>query len=138
MQLVRVSQNLLNSLEVNTLLTLEEAKWYTQNEGFIPIPRKSNKKNLYVIFSNRLTNIFVNLLKKKVKKYRISEFIVGDEYTQNYIIVLELENSISNNHYIFNPFFWPTIIINVENNFEWYKSISKENGLPFNYNFIKH
>lgn len=137
MQLVRVSQNLLNSLEVNTLLTLEEAKWYTQNEGFIPIPRKSNKKNLYVIFSNRLTNIFVNLLKKKVKKYRISEFIVGDEYTQNYIIVLELENSISNNHYIFNPFFWPTIIINVENNFEWYKSISKENG-PFNYNFIKH
>ena len=138
MQNVKVSQNLLDSLEFNTLLTLEQAEWYTQNEGFIPLPRKSDKKNLYVIFTNKLSNIFITLVKKKIKKYRISEFIVGDEYTENYIIVLELENSMSSKHYLFHPFVEANKIIKSKHNFEWFKSIFKEYGHHFNFTFIKH
>lgn len=138
MQYVKVSQNLLNSLEVNTLLTLEQAEWYTQEEGFIPLPRKTDRKNIYVIFTNKLSNIFITLVKKKIKKYRISEFVVGDEYTENYIIVLELEHSMSNRHYIFHPFLNPNKIINAIHNPKWGFSLFKRTGLNFYYTFIKH
>lgn len=126
MQNVKVSQNLLNSLEFNTLLTLEQAEWYTQNEGFIPLPRKADRKKIYVIFTNKLSDIFITLVKKKIKKYRISEFIVGDEYTENYIIVLELENSMSSKRYLFDPFLEANKIIKVKRNFERLKSIFKK------------
>lgn len=126
MQNVKVSQNLLNSLEFNTLLTLEQAEWYTQNEGFIPLPRKADRKKIYVIFTNKLSDIFITLVKKKIKKYRISEFIVGDEYTKNYIIVLELENSMSSKSYLFHPFLEANKIIKVKSNFEKLKSIFKK------------
>lgn len=126
MQNVKVSQNLLNSLEFNTLLTLEQAEWYTQNEGFIPLPRKADRKKIYVIFTNKLSDIFITLVKKKIKKYRISEFIVGDEYTENYIIVIELENSMSSKRYLFHPFLEANKIIKVKRNFERLKSIFKK------------
>ena len=138
MQNVKVSQNLLNSLEFNTLLTLEQAEWYTQNEGFIPLPRKTDRKNIYVIFTNRLSDIFITLVKKKIKKYRISEFIVGDKYTENYIIVLELEKSMSSKCYFFHPFVEANKIIQTQLNFEGLKSFFKEYGHHFNYTFIKH
>lgn len=138
MQNVKVSQNLLNSLEFNTLLTLEQAEWYTQNEGFIPLPRKTDRKNIYVIFTNRLSDIFITLVKKKIKKYRISEFIVGDEYTENYIIVLELENAMLNKHYIFDPFLEANKIIKTQLNSEGLKSIFKKYGPNSYFTFIKH
>ena len=138
MQNVKVSENLLDSLEFNTLLTLEQAEWYTQNEGFIPLPRKTDRKNIYVIFTNRLSDIFITLVKKKIKKYRISEFIVGDEYTENYIIVLELENSMSSKRYLFDPFLEANNIINTKNNFEGLKSIFKEYGPNSYFTFIKY
>lgn len=138
MQNVKVSQNLLNSLEFNTLLTLEQAEWYTQNEGFIPLPRKADRKKIYVIFNNKLSPTLIKLLKKKIKKYRISEFIVGDEYTENYIIVLELENSMSSKCYFFHPLLEANKIINTKNNFEWFKSIFKKYGPNSYFTFIKH
>lgn len=138
MQNVKVSQNLLNSLEFNTLLTLEQAEWYTQNEGFIPIPRKTDKKNLYVIFTNKLSPILIKLLKKKIKKYRISEFIVGDEYTENYIIVLELEKSMSSKCYFFHPFVEANKIIKTQLNFEGLKYFFKKYGPNSYFTFIKH
>ena len=50
MQTVNFTKDYFDFIQKNTLLTLEQAQWFTQNEGFIPLPRKCNKKNTYVIF----------------------------------------------------------------------------------------
>lgn len=133
MQQVKVSQKLLNSLEFNTLLSLEEAKWYTQNEGFIPLPRKSDKKNLYVIFSNEFSEMFIALKKKNIKKYRISRFITETQHTEHYIVVLELNNSSSTNYY-----FYGRNKIFKEKDYKWFEGTFHTDGYDYVFTFIKH
>ena len=45
MQTVNFTKDYFDFIQKNTLLTLEQAQWFTQDEGFIPLPRKCNKKN---------------------------------------------------------------------------------------------
>ena len=40
MQKVCMTKENFNSLPKNELLTLEQALWFTQDQGFIPLPRK--------------------------------------------------------------------------------------------------
>ena len=114
MQTVNFTKDYFDLIEKNTLLTLEQAQWFTQNEGFIPLPRKCNEKNTYVIFSERHPHFFLTFKEKKIKQYRISKVSVESKPTwasfEEYIIVVELEKSKFNTHYYFDPFYGTKII----------------------------
>lgn len=114
MQIVNFTKDYFDLIEKNTLLTLEQAQWFTQNEGFIPLPRKCNKKNTYVIFSERHPHFFLTFKEKKIKQYRISKVSVESKPTwasfEEYIIVVELEKSKFNTHYYFDSFYGTKII----------------------------
>lgn len=114
MQTVNFTKDYFDLIEKNTLLTLEQAQWFTQNEGFIPLPRKCNEKNTYVIFSERHPHFFLTFKEKKIKQYRISKVSVESKPTwasfEEYIIVVELEKSRFNTHYYFYSFYGTKII----------------------------
>lgn len=114
MQTVNFTKDYFDLIEKNTLLTLEQAQWFTQNEGFIPLPRKCNEKNTYVIFSERHPHFFLTFKEKKIKQYRISKVSVESKPTwasfEEYIIVVELEKSRFNTHYYFDSFYGTKII----------------------------
>ena len=114
MQTVNFTKDYFDFIQKNTLLTLEQAQWFTQNEGFIPLPRKCNKKNTYVIFSKRHPYFFLTFKEKKIKQYRISKVSVESKPTwasfEEYIIVVELEKSKFNTHYYFDSFYGTKII----------------------------
>lgn len=114
MQIVNFTKDYFDLIEKNTLLTLEQAQWFTQNEGFIPLPRKCNEKNTYVIFSERHPHFFLTFKEKKIKQYRISKVSVESKPTwasfEEYIIVVELEKSKFNTHYYFDSFYGTKII----------------------------
>ena len=114
MQTVNFTKDYFDLIEKNTLLTLEQAQWITQNEGFIPLPRKCNEKNTYVIFSERHPHFFLTFKEKKIKQYRISKVSVESKPTwasfEEYIIVVELEKSRFNTHYYFDSFYGTKII----------------------------
>ncbi len=114
MQTVNFTKDYFDFIQKNTLLTLEQAQWFTQNEGFIPLPRKCNKKNIYVIFSERHPHFFLTFKEKKIKQYRISKVSVESKPTwasfEEYIIVVELEKSRFNTHYYFDSFYGTKII----------------------------
>lgn len=114
MQTVNFTKDYFDFIQKNTLLTLEQALWFTQNEGFIPLPRKCNKKNTYVIFSERHPHFFLTFKEKKIKQYRISKVSVESKPTwasfEEYIIVVELEKSKFNTHYYFDSFYGTKII----------------------------
>lgn len=114
MQTVNFTKDYFDLIEKNTLLTLEQAQWFTQNEGFIPLPRKCNEKNTYVIFSERHPHFFLTFKEKKIKQYRISKVSVESKPTwasfEEYIIVVELEKSKFNTHYYFDSFYGTKII----------------------------
>lgn len=114
MQTVNFTKDYFDLIEKNTFLTLEQALWFTQNEGFIPLPRKCNKKNTYVIFSERHPHFFLTFKEKKIKQYRISKVSVESKPTwasfEEYIIVVELEKSRFNTHYYFDSFYGTKII----------------------------
>lgn len=114
MQTVNFTKDYFDFIQKNTLLTLEQAQWFTQNEGFIPLPRKCNKKNTYVIFSERHPHFFLTFKEKKIKQYRISKVSVESKPTwasfEEYIIVVELEKSRFNTHYYFDSFYGTKII----------------------------
>lgn len=114
MQIVNFTKDYFDFIQKNTLLTLEQALWFTQNEGFIPLPRKCNKKNTYVIFSERHPHFFLTFKEKKIKQYRISKVSVESKPTwasfEEYIIVVELEKSKFNTHYYFDSFYGTKII----------------------------
>ncbi len=114
MQTVNFTKDYFDFIQKNTLLTLEQALWFTQNEGFIPLPRKCNKKNTYVIFSERHPHFFLTFKEKKIKQYRISKVSVESKPTwasfEEYIIVVELEKSRFNTHYYFDSFYGTKII----------------------------
>ena len=114
MQTVNFTKDYFDFIQKNTLLTLEQAQWFTQNEGFIPLPRKCNKKNIYVIFSERHPQFFLTFKEKKIKQYRISKVSVESKPTwasfEEYIIVVELEKSKFNTHYYFDSFYGTKII----------------------------
>lgn len=114
MQIVNFTKDYFDLIEKNTFLTLEQALWFTQNEGFIPLPRKCNKKNTYVIFSERHPHFFLTFKEKKIKQYRISKVSVESKPTwasfEEYIIVVELEKSRFNTHYYFDSFYGTKII----------------------------
>lgn len=114
MQTVNFTKDYFDLIEKNTLLTLEQAQWFTQNEGFIPLPRKCNEKNTYVIFSERHPHFFLIFKEKKIKQYRISKVSVESKPTwasfEEYIIVVELEKSRFNTHYYFDSFYGTKII----------------------------
>lgn len=114
MQIVNFTKDYFDFIQKNTLLTLEQAQWFTQNEGFIPLPRKCNEKNTYVIFSERHPHFFLTFKEKKIKQYRISKVSVESKPTwasfEEYIIVVELEKSRFNTHYYFDSFYGTKII----------------------------
>lgn len=114
MQIVNFTKDYFDFIQKNTFLTLEQALWFTQNEGFIPLPRKCNKKNTYVIFSERHPHFFLTFKEKKIKQYRISKVSVESKPTwasfEEYIIVVELEKSKFNTHYYFDSFYGTKII----------------------------
>ena len=114
MQIVNFTKDYFDFIQKNTFLTLEQALWSTQNEGFIPLPRKCNKKNTYVIFSERHPHFFLTFKEKKIKQYRISKVSVESKPTwasfEEYIIVVELEKSRFNTHYYFDSFYGTKII----------------------------
>lgn len=114
MQTVNFTKDYFDFIQKNTLLTLEQAQWFTQNEGFIPLPRKCNEKNTYVIFSERHPHFFLTFKEKKIKQYRISKVSVESKPTwasfEEYIIVVELEKSKFNTHYYFDSFYGTKII----------------------------
>ena len=114
MQTVNFTKDYFDFIQKNTFLTLEQALWFTQNEGFIPLPRKCNKKNTYVIFSERFPHFLLSFKNMKVKKYRISKVSVESKPTwasfEEYIIVVELEKSKFNTHYYFDSFYGTKII----------------------------
>lgn len=114
MQTVNFTKDYFDFIQKNTFLTLEQALWFTQNEGFIPLPRKCNKKNTYVIFSERHPHFFLTFKEKKIKQYRISKVSVETKPTwasfEEYIIVVELEKSRFNTHYYFDSFYGTKII----------------------------
>ncbi len=114
MQTVNFTKDYFDFIQKNTFLTLEQALWFTQNEGFIPLPRKCNKKNTYVIFSERHPHFFLTFKEKKIKQYRISKVSVESKPTwasfEEYIIVVELEKSRFNTHYYFDSFYGTKII----------------------------
>lgn len=114
MQIVNFTKDYFDFIQKNTFLTLEQAQWFTQNEGFIPLPRKCNKKNTYVMFSERHPHFFLTFKEKKIKQYRISKVSVESKPTwasfEEYIIVVELEKSKFNTHYYFDSFYGTKII----------------------------
>lgn len=114
MQTVNFTKDYFDFIQKNTFLTLEQALWFTQNEGFIPLPRKCNKKNTYVMFSERHPHFFLTFKEKKIKQYRISKVSVESKPTwasfEEYIIVVELEKSKFNTHYYFDSFYGTKII----------------------------
>ena len=114
MQIVNFTKDYFDFIQKNTFLTLEQALWFTQNEGFIPLPRKCNKKNTYVIFSERHPHFFLTFKEKKIKQYRISKVSVESKPTwasfEEYIIVVELEKSRFNTHYYLDSFYGTKII----------------------------
>ena len=63
--------------------------WYTQNEGFIPLPRNVNKKNIKVIFS-KISNkhFYICLQKLKITKWRVSQVVDTDGKKIGYILVI--------------------------------------------------
>lgn len=107
MQTVNFTKDYFDFIQKNTLLTLEQARWFTQNEGFIPLPRKCNEKNTYVIFSKRHPYFFLTFKEKKIKQYRISKVSVESKTVWasfEYIIVIEIENSRFSTNYYFDSF----------------------------------
>lgn len=113
MQTVNFTKDYFDFIQKNTLLTLEQAQWFTQDEGFIPLPRKCNKKNTYVIFSERFPHFLLSFKKMKVKKYRITKVAIKskqDWASFEYIIVVELEKSKFSTNYYFDSFYGAKII----------------------------
>lgn len=113
MQTVNFTKDYFDFIQKNTLLTLEQAQWFTQNEGFIPLPRKCNKKNIYVIFSEGSSHFLLPFKKMKVKKYRITKVKINSKQAWasfEYIIVVELEKSNFNTNYYFDSFYGAKII----------------------------
>ena len=91
MQIVNFTKDYFDFIQKNTLLPLEQALWFTQNEGFIPLPRKCNKKNTYVIFSERFPHFLLSFKNMKVKKYRITKVKINSKQAWasfEYIIVV--------------------------------------------------
>ena len=103
MQIVNFTKDYFDFIQKNTLLTLEQAQWFTQNEGFIPLPRKCNEKNTYVIFSERHPHFFLTFKEKKIKPYRISKVSVESKPTW-----ASFEEY--NTHYYFDSFYGTKII----------------------------
>lgn len=113
MQTVNFTKDYFDFIQKNTLLTLEQAQWFTQDEGFIPLPRKCNKKNTYVIFSERFPHFLLSFKKMKVKKYRITKVAITSKQAWasfEYIIVVELEKSKFSTNYYFDSFYGTKII----------------------------
>lgn len=104
MQNVVISKKNYDFFQKNELLTLEQAQWFTQDKGFIPLPRKCNKKNTYVIFTKFPNYFFIKLKNKKITKFRVSK-VINNKYhllNSDNIIVLEIEDCSSNNLYFFD------------------------------------
>lgn len=108
MQIVNFTKDYFDFIQKNTFLTLEQALWFTQNEGFIPLPRKCNKKNTYVMFSEGFPHFLLSFKNMKVKKYRITEVAIKPKQARapfECIIVVELEKSKFNTSYYFGLFY---------------------------------
>lgn len=102
MEKVFISKENWKLLEKNTPLTLEQALWYTQDEGYIPLPKKCNKQNIRVLFSDVTEGMFIKFSKKKITKFKVSD-LVNKKTNSNFghIYVFELTSSGNNNNYYY-------------------------------------
>lgn len=100
MQIVNISKENFDLLEKDTLLTLEQAQWYTQNQGFIPLPRKANKQNIKVIFSKlSYEEFYISLQKLKINKWRLSQIVDNEGKKIGYILALHTIPSKTNQEF---------------------------------------
>lgn len=104
MQNVIIKKSTFDFFQKEKFLTLEEAQWFVQSEGFIPLPRKAKKENISVIFldaSNPLAKyISLYFFKKKILSYRFSN-VINDGEIIGKILSLELDKDNSDNEYFF-------------------------------------
>ena len=99
MQEVKMSKEIFDLFEKNTVLDYEQARWYTQKGGYIPIPRKANKKNIKVVFLSGYFWGYICLSKLKARKYKLSQIVDNDEIL-GFIVSFEVNKStIKQNHY---------------------------------------
>lgn len=99
MQEVKMSKEIFDLFEKNTVLDYEQARWYTQKGGYIPIPRKANKKNIKVVFLSGYFWGYICLSKLKVCKYKLSQIVDNDEIL-GFIVSFEVNKSTTKqNHY---------------------------------------
>lgn len=99
MQEVKMSKEIFDLFEKNTVLDYEQARWYTQKGGYIPIPRKANKKNIKVVFLSGYFWGYICLSKLKVCKYKLSQIVDNNEIL-GFIVSFEVNKSTTKqNHY---------------------------------------
>lgn len=104
MQKVCMTKENFNSLPKNELLTLEQALWFTQDQGFIPLPRKADKKKISIIFIDDFDYLTIYIKKRKILAFRISNIIQPIYKTKlGCILALELEETKQAKEYCFFP-----------------------------------
>lgn len=104
MKTIFFTENYFNSIQKNVLLTLEQAQWFAQDEGYIPIPKNCKQENTHVIFTKKYPHYLFIFKHKKIKRYRISQININGVNSFEYIIAIELEDSTSNSSYYFDTF----------------------------------
>lgn len=104
MEKVKLSKKTFDSLEKNTILSYEEAKWFMQKEGNIPIPRKSNKQNVSIIFIPSEFCGDICLTKQKIIKYRFTEIVYYSDIVAGYILAFETISSDAKENYYYPDF----------------------------------
>ena len=110
MQEVKISKETFDLFEKNTVIDYEQARWYTQKGGFIPIPHKANKKNIKVIFISDYFWGFICLSKLKIKKFKLSQIVDNDELL-GFIVSFEVKHTPAKQNHYFIDFECNTVYI---------------------------
>lgn len=95
-----VTQNFINLLEKNTMLTLEQAQWYMQGVGKILLPKDCTLSKIKVIFCDSIEPLYMKLTHSVISKTKISPLIAKETNTiEGYIYVVEISYSEQNHYY---------------------------------------
>lgn len=95
-----VTRKFIDSLEKNTMLTLEQAQWYMQGVGDIPLPADCNKVKTKVIFCDSRQKLYLKLVNSRISKFKISALIAKETNTiEVYIYAFEIDYDTVNWYY---------------------------------------
>lgn len=96
-----VTWKFFDSLETNTMLTLEQAQWYMQGVGEFPLPKNCTLSKIKVIFCDSVEPLHMKLKNSVISKIKISPLIAKETNTiEGYIYVMEISYSAQNHYYI--------------------------------------